>query len=101
MNNIREQLRQELLADSKTYCCYCGNEQTGFSCCRENHFESFSNMSHQAQEDFLDAEYGAFAAAVRNRGVSMNDCKQHMWEPVEGQPLYKCARCGAFLRIIK
>jgi hypothetical protein len=30
----------------------------------------------------------------------MNAC-QHRWEPVEGQPIYKCARCGAFLRIIK
>ena len=30
----------------------------------------------------------------------MTDCK-HRWEPIEGQPLYKCARCGAFLRIIK
>ena len=31
----------------------------------------------------------------------MTNCKQHMWEPVENQPIYKCARCGAFLRIIK
>jgi hypothetical protein len=30
----------------------------------------------------------------------MTDC-QHMWAPVEGQPIYKCARCGAFMRIIK
>jgi hypothetical protein len=30
----------------------------------------------------------------------MNDCK-HRWEPVQGQPIYKCARCGAFMRIIK
>ena len=30
----------------------------------------------------------------------MTDSK-HRWEPIEGQPLYKCARCGAFLRIIK
>ena len=30
----------------------------------------------------------------------MSDC-QHRWEPVEGQPIYKCARCGAFMRIIK
>jgi|APGre2960657404_1045060.scaffolds.fasta_scaffold30048_4 hypothetical protein len=30
----------------------------------------------------------------------MNECK-HMWEPVEGQGMYKCARCGAFRRIIK
>ena len=28
------------------------------------------------------------------------ECK-HRWEPVEGQPIYKCARCGAFSRIIK
>jgi hypothetical protein len=30
----------------------------------------------------------------------MNTCK-HMWEPIEGTGMYKCARCGAFLRIIK
>ena len=30
----------------------------------------------------------------------MTEC-QHRWQPVEGQPLYKCARCGAFMRIIK
>jgi len=56
MTNVRDQLRQELLADTQTYCCYCGNEQTSFACCGENHFESFSEMSRQAQEDFLDAE---------------------------------------------
>ncbi|WJZ48147.1 DNA-directed RNA polymerase [Phage DSL-LC05] len=30
----------------------------------------------------------------------MTEC-QHRWEPVEGQPLYKCVRCGAFMRIVK
>lgn len=30
----------------------------------------------------------------------MTEC-QHRWEPVEGQLIYKCARCNAFLRIIK
>jgi len=30
----------------------------------------------------------------------MTDCK-HKWEPVEGQPIYKCIRCGGYLRIIK
>ena len=56
MNTIRDQLRQELLADSQTYCCYCGMEQISFGCCGENHFEAFSDMSKQTQEDFLDAE---------------------------------------------
>lgn len=26
----------------------------------------------------------------------MPDC-QHRWEPVEGQPIYKCVRCSAFM----
>lgn len=56
MNEIRELLRQELLADSQAYCCYCGMEQTGIGCCGENHFETFSEMDRSAQEDFLDAE---------------------------------------------
>ena len=56
MNDVREQLRQELLADSQTYCCYCGNQQTSFACCGENPFERFSDMSKQTQEDFLDSE---------------------------------------------
>lgn len=30
----------------------------------------------------------------------MTEC-QHRWEPVEGQPIYKCVRCGAFMRIVK
>jgi len=30
----------------------------------------------------------------------MSEC-QHRWEPVEGQPMYKCAKCNGFLRIIK
>jgi hypothetical protein len=30
----------------------------------------------------------------------MSEC-QHRWEPVKGQPIYKCARCGAFMRIVK
>jgi hypothetical protein len=30
----------------------------------------------------------------------MSECK-HLWEPAEGQPIYKCAKCGAFMRILK
>ena len=56
MINVRDQLRQELLEDSQAYCCYCGNEQTSFACCGENHFETFAEMSPRAQEDFLDSE---------------------------------------------
>jgi len=30
----------------------------------------------------------------------MTECK-HRWEPVAGQPIYKCAKCGGFMRIVK
>ena len=30
----------------------------------------------------------------------MSECK-HRWEEVPNQPIYKCAKCGAFMRIIK
>lgn len=30
----------------------------------------------------------------------MADCT-HRWEPVEGQPIYKCVRCNAFMVICK
>jgi hypothetical protein len=56
MINVRDQLRQELLEDSQAYCCYCGNEQTSFACCGENHFETFADMDAQRQNEFLDAE---------------------------------------------
>jgi hypothetical protein len=52
----RDERRKELLDDSTAYCCYCGNEQTSFACCGENHFEAFSDMDEQRQNEFLDAE---------------------------------------------
>jgi hypothetical protein len=52
----RDQIRQKFLADDTAYCCYCGAEQVSFGCCGENHFETFSQMSQQGQEDFLDME---------------------------------------------
>ena len=30
----------------------------------------------------------------------MNTCN-HQWEAVTGQPIYKCALCGMFMRIEK
>jgi hypothetical protein len=45
-----------LLVDSQAYCCYCGDAQTSFGCCGENHFETFSEMDEKRQKEFLDAE---------------------------------------------
>jgi hypothetical protein len=47
------ELYQEHMSDSTTYCCYCGCEQTRLSCCGENHFERFSEMSKPDQLNII------------------------------------------------
>jgi hypothetical protein len=46
-------LRDELMQDTTTYCCYCGMVQVNFSCCGENHFETFAQMNKETQESIL------------------------------------------------
>jgi len=49
--------REELMADDTQYCCYCGCEVNArFQCCGENHFQTFSKMSAEEQDEFLDNE---------------------------------------------
>ena len=50
----REELYEEYMQDSTTYCCYCGNVQVRFGCCGENHFETFAEMDNQTQQDIID-----------------------------------------------
>ena len=45
--------RKELMADSTQYCCYCGGEKVRFQCCGENHFQTFSQMSAEEQDEFF------------------------------------------------
>lgn len=52
----REELRQQMLADTTSYCCYCGMEKHSFGCCGENHFETFAEMDKQTQDAILDQE---------------------------------------------
>jgi hypothetical protein len=49
----RQELIQELMQDSQTYCCYCGTPKVRFSCCGENHFETFAEMNKETQESIL------------------------------------------------
>ena len=50
----RQELYEEYMKDSTEYCCYCGCEQVRFSCCGENHFETFAEMSKENQDNFID-----------------------------------------------
>ena len=43
--------REELMADDTQYCCYCGGEKVRFSCCGENHFQTFAQMPADEQDD--------------------------------------------------
>ncbi|CAB5223036.1 hypothetical protein UFOVP378_46 [uncultured Caudovirales phage] len=49
----RQELIQELMEDSQTYCCYCGAPKVRFGCCGENHFETFAEMNKETQESIL------------------------------------------------
>jgi hypothetical protein len=68
----REELRQELLADSQTYCCYCGEAKVRFSCCGENHFETFAEMNKETQESILS---------------DMSDEVNDFWKDYEPEPV--------------
>jgi hypothetical protein len=49
--------REEMMADSTQYCCYCGCEVNArFQCCGENHFQTFAQMSADEQDEFFEAE---------------------------------------------
>ena len=51
----REELRQQLLASSAQYCCYCGTPKgSRLHCCEEKHFETFAEMDNDQQEYFLN-----------------------------------------------
>jgi hypothetical protein len=48
--------REELMADSTQYCCYCGGEKVRFQCCGENHFQTFAQMDKEDQAEFYQDE---------------------------------------------
>jgi len=48
--------KDEWMEDSTEYCCYCGTAKVSFSCCGENHFETFAQMCPEDQDEFLQDE---------------------------------------------
>lgn len=52
----RDEVREELMSSGKKYCCYCGMEAIRFSCCGENHFETFADFDESRQEEWIDDE---------------------------------------------
>jgi len=58
---------EEMMADDTQYCCYCGDEKVRFSCCGENHFQTFAQMDKDEQDEFLEAELVQRAEDAFNR----------------------------------
>lgn len=53
VKDLKEQMRQELMSSSRTYCCYCLNTEHGWSCCGENHFLRFSDLYEEDQDALI------------------------------------------------
>jgi len=53
----RKERIEELMEDGTQYCCYCGdNVSNKFQCCGEIHFETFSEMDKENQDNFIAHE---------------------------------------------
>jgi len=61
-------------------------------------------LTRLEQAEILRQVKNLLAGQRRNRtsvlSSRMTEC-QHRWEEVPAKLIYKCARCGAFMRVIK
>lgn len=56
MKTYREQLHEELLKDTREFCCYCMTERHGLACCGEVHYVTYKDMYEDDQKEFLENE---------------------------------------------
>ena len=71
-----------MMADDTQYCCYCGDEKVRFSCCGENHFQTFAQMDKDEQDEFLEAELVQRAEDAFNRSKWVGLTKEEAPEMV-------------------
>ena len=73
---------EEMMTDGTQYCCYCGDEKVRFSCCGENHFQTFAQMDKDEQDEFLEAELVQRAEDAFNRSKWVGLTKEEAPEMV-------------------
>jgi hypothetical protein len=56
MKTYREQLHEELLKDTREFCCYCMTERHKLACCGEVHYVTYKDMYEDDQKEFLENE---------------------------------------------
>tara|TARA_R110000823_G_scaffold62208_1_gene147859 strand:- start:1141 stop:1539 length:399 start_codon:yes stop_codon:yes gene_type:complete len=86
--------KDEWMKDGTEYCCYCGTPKVSFGCCGENHFETFAQMSSEAQDEFLQYEDEDTAELEKImlevwQPVQPEQALQRMTEDAEAMGLYK------------
>ena len=55
IKNLVEEAIEYLNTVDTEYCCYCGERRDSkWSCCGENHFETFKDMDKENQQVFID-----------------------------------------------
>ena len=56
MKSLYQQYKEEFMASSQEYCCYCLEPKTDYKCCGENHFVEFKYLDPEEQSSIIEAE---------------------------------------------
>jgi len=65
MSTLAREMHEEFMRDSTEYCCYCGNQRSGFSCCGEVHFGCYKDMDDETQQEIVAAEIYNYEKATK------------------------------------
>jgi len=57
VKSLYEQFKQEFMASSVEYCCYCCQpREEKIGCCQENHFVEFKDLYLEDQQAIINEE---------------------------------------------
>jgi hypothetical protein len=57
VKSLYEQFKQEFMASSVEYCCYClETRDDKIGCCHENHFVEFKYLPDDEQKHIINSE---------------------------------------------
>ena len=57
MKSLYQQYKEEFMASSTEYCCYCLEPRDGKTgCCQENHFVEFKDLYPEDQSQIIEDE---------------------------------------------
>lgn len=56
VKSLFQEYKEEFMASSQEYCCYCCEPRTGNSCCQENHFVEFKDLYEEDQIAIIENE---------------------------------------------